>query len=690
MFKSFTNKTKEKLPEGIKYEYTSFFVNDNQETNSYQTPDQLTNNSQNEKKQSSQMYNENQIQDQQNKVQQDLNSFQINNNIVEKEISDSKLQTQTNIWGTKNQHQNLNNSNCNDSDINNNLLQQNQTLNSEKKSSAYSFIKKKKQQQQENDIKQNQSQSESVQNQQIQQQQQFNLLDEDESLQNTQNNQNLNNQQIQTKIQNDNQSQINNQPQKKEKFISKFKTKKVQNQEKQSQIQNQENLTNINNEKIKNNNSNSNRNEIQNENQLENENQLQKNSLNLFQETQIDEIDTCLLLPQELEKAKIETKLINDLCQEGGIRLKPKDEEISNFLSQISQKSPQIIGSLIIFKILENNSYKTKAKALFLVQELCIKENAKTDENKNETNNININEKLSYIKFFQAHLNSIKTIQQPLIDDKASNQALQVFQEVISLLENPDLLSELQKQKKMQNIYNPIFQQEENLLGDYDEKKNEKYGIPSSDQPIALSNSQNLDDFKKKGKFNFQKKKVKKESQIQEKNQQNQEQNLDLQFQNNEQLGSSNILSLNKKNSDKNKKASSEHLLDSDILESKKSIDSEKILQVYDQLNQQQQQQKQQMQNNFNHKNNNNLPQQNFYPLNYQQQNNNSTHINQNQNYNINNNSQQQYLPKQNSGYSVYQLFDKKNKNLVDAFKLEEIPKQEKKKDESAFDFIEF
>lgn len=55
------------------------------------------------------------------------------------------------------------------------------------------------------------------------------------------------------------------------------------------------------------------------------------------------------------------------MVQTGGIRIKPNDSMLNDFLKEIKGMEAHIIGSLLLSKIEVNYPFQTKAKALYTV-----------------------------------------------------------------------------------------------------------------------------------------------------------------------------------------------------------------------------------------------------------------------------------------------------------------------------------
>ena len=81
--------------------------------------------------------------------------------------------------------------------------------------------------------------------------------------------------------------------------------------------------------------------------------------------------------------------MVEEIVQPGGIRIKPNDTMLNDFLKEVKGMEVHIVGSILLSKIEVNYPFQTKAKALYTIEFLV---------KKNEI----------YHSFFKAHVEKIK------------------------------------------------------------------------------------------------------------------------------------------------------------------------------------------------------------------------------------------------------------------------------------------
>jgi hypothetical protein len=68
-----------------------------------------------------------------------------------------------------------------------------------------------------------------------------------------------------------------------------------------------------------------------------------------------------------------EKKLVEEIVQPGGIRIKPSEAQLAEFLKESKAMDTHIIGSLLLSKIEVNYPFQVKAKALYTIEHLAKK-----------------------------------------------------------------------------------------------------------------------------------------------------------------------------------------------------------------------------------------------------------------------------------------------------------------------------
>jgi len=89
------------------------------------------------------------------------------------------------------------------------------------------------------------------------------------------------------------------------------------------------------------------------------------------------------------EYRECEKRLIEDIVQPGGIRIKPNDNMLAEFMKETKGMETYIIGCLLLSKLEANYSFQIKAKALYTIEYL-IKKND------------------NYLSYFKAQVDKIK------------------------------------------------------------------------------------------------------------------------------------------------------------------------------------------------------------------------------------------------------------------------------------------
>lgn len=92
--------------------------------------------------------------------------------------------------------------------------------------------------------------------------------------------------------------------------------------------------------------------------------------------------------------SECEKKLIEEIVQVGGIRIKPSEAQFSEFFKESKGMEVHIVGSLLLSKIEANYPFQVKAKSLYTI-EYMVKKNEK------------------YAAYFKAHSDKLKEFPQP-------------------------------------------------------------------------------------------------------------------------------------------------------------------------------------------------------------------------------------------------------------------------------------
>lgn len=74
--------------------------------------------------------------------------------------------------------------------------------------------------------------------------------------------------------------------------------------------------------------------------------------------------------------SECEKKLVEEIVQPGGIRIKPSEAQLAEFLKESKGMEVHIVGSLLLSKIEVNYPFQIKAKALYTIEHM-VKKNEK-------------------------------------------------------------------------------------------------------------------------------------------------------------------------------------------------------------------------------------------------------------------------------------------------------------------------
>lgn len=85
---------------------------------------------------------------------------------------------------------------------------------------------------------------------------------------------------------------------------------------------------------------------------------------------------------------------MEDIVQPGGIRIKPNETMLNDFLKEVKGMEVHTIGSLLLSKIEVNYPFQTKAKALYTIDFLAKKNDV-------------------YQSYFKAHADKIREFPEP-------------------------------------------------------------------------------------------------------------------------------------------------------------------------------------------------------------------------------------------------------------------------------------
>eukprot|EP01015_Nassula_variabilis_P025642 TRINITY_DN5024_c0_g1_i5.p1 TRINITY_DN5024_c0_g1~~TRINITY_DN5024_c0_g1_i5.p1 ORF type:complete len:288 (-),score=29.59 TRINITY_DN5024_c0_g1_i5:61-924(-) len=168
-------------------------------------------------------------------------------------------------------------------------------------------------------------------------------------------------------------------------------------------------------------------------------NQIQKQQQKITDAKQEIEI----LSPEDLQNknCEYETKLVYDIVQPGGARIKQPDQLLDQFCKACETLLSSVIGSLLLHKLYSEVPWIVKAKSLYAIEAL-------------------VRKSVKFQKYFQANKNTVENF--PIEQDGNAEQLTNIQSTVLKVIDDPsyvEMSTSTGPTFKMGNVNKLIFEQ---------------------------------------------------------------------------------------------------------------------------------------------------------------------------------------------------------------------------------------